>query len=205
MAQSDHERNEFYMWIGHCISAWAKVEEQLFKICWQSLRAPKTQAAIVYYRTPSLDARISLVDELVKSALPKPERKNGGHTHASVIAWGKIEAGIRAGLTIRRRIAHHPVRTNEASFPFEDNDSFKGESFSLSWYEIYVSEHENARGKEIAPQNLILTDLVDHDQAVTRLAGRLAAFRADELSEHVPKPAGLSPRRKRDSSKDSPA
>jgi hypothetical protein len=96
MPKTDPERDEFYMWIGHCISAWAKVEERLFKICWHSLRAPKTQAAIVYFRTPSLDARLSLVDELVKSALPKPERRDGGH--------GELTAGTR--YSISARIVH---------------------------------------------------------------------------------------------------
>jgi hypothetical protein len=189
------------MWIGHCINAWAKVEEQLLAICWHSLRALKTQAAIVYYRTPSLDARVSLTDELVKSVLPKPERKRGGHPHESVRQWNSLEAEVKSGLSIRRRIVHHPVRTNEASFPFEDNDSFKGESFSLSWCELYVSEHENARGKYIAPQNLILTDLMDHDTTITRLAGQLNTFRLEVLSRHVPFPPELVRRRRKPSAK----
>jgi hypothetical protein len=205
MIKPNPERDEFYMWIGHCISAWAKVEEQLFKICWQSLQAPKNQAAIVYFRIPGLDARLGLVTELVKAVLPKPQRKNGGHTPPSVRKWNGVDSAIRDRLGIRRRIAHHPVRTNEASFPFKDNDAFKGESLSFSWYEVHISEHEIARGRDATPQNLILTDLVDHDAAVLKLAGELKSFYEDVLLKHVPESdAPASPHTHR-SSKDNPA
>jgi hypothetical protein len=205
MAKSDFDEENFFSWMGHCISSWAKMEEELFKICWQSLKAPKNQSAIVYFRTPTVDARISLTDELVKSVLPKPERKDGGHTHSDVIAWNKIQSDIKSALSIRRRIAHHPVRLGEANFTFQDDDPFKGDGWQLFWYEIYVSEHENARGKDISPQNLILTDLVDHERAVSGFARNLKGFRADVLSKHVREPAELGPRRKRATSKDNPA
>lgn len=186
MSGSDPERDEFYKWIGYCISAWAKVENHLFEICWKSLQAPKEQAAIIYFRTPSLDARLTLADELVKSVLPKPSRRNGGHDHPTVKQWGKIEKSIKSSLTTRRRIAHHPVRPNETSFQFDDSDQFKGAGFSFSWYELYVSEHEEARGKKIMPTNLIVTDLVDHEAALARLAGELKSFHDDVLSQQLP-------------------
>lgn len=62
---------EFLMWIGTCITAWAKVEEQLFGICEHCLGARTDRAAIVYYRTPTIDSRVLLVDELVRTVLPK--------------------------------------------------------------------------------------------------------------------------------------
>jgi hypothetical protein len=74
----------FLMYVGYCITTWADVEEKLFKIFWRATNCPKKQAAIIYYRTPTLDARLSLTDELVKHALPKPEKKSGGHPHRDV-------------------------------------------------------------------------------------------------------------------------
>lgn len=205
MMEADPELAEFNMLIGQCITAWSKVEERLFDICWHCLGSPKEQAAIVYYRTPTVDARLTLADELVKSVLPKPARKSGGHPHSSVKKWNKLEADLKSKLAIRRRIAHQPVRPNEASFGFDDSDAFKGSEFKLSWYELYVSENEDARGKELEPKTLIVTDLLDHGSAVMRLADGLKAFHDNELLAHAPKSAAPDPRHKSGSSKDSPA
>ena|SRR5215831_8197282 len=98
------EMDEFHKWMGYCISAWAQIEEHLFNVCWKCLGSPqKEPAAIVYYRTPGVNARLGLIDELVKSALPKPERKSGGHQHADVARWELIEEKIRFELAIRRK------------------------------------------------------------------------------------------------------
>lgn len=197
MSKPDPEKDEFYKQIGYCISAWAKVEERLFEICWKCLQAPKEQAAIIYFRTPSLDARLTLTDELVKSVLPKPTRKSGGHEAPSVKRWNGLESKIRSCLNIRRRIAHNPVRPNEASFQFDDDDQFKGAGFSFSWYELYVSDHEEARGRDIKPKNLIVTDLIDHELALTRLAVDLKSFCEDVLSKQLPTPSAPSRRKRR--------
>jgi antitoxin HigA-1 len=41
--------------------AWARLEEELFDLCWRSLATEKTQAAIVYFKTPGLDSRLGRV------------------------------------------------------------------------------------------------------------------------------------------------
>jgi hypothetical protein len=82
-----HEGPEFYMYVGYCITAWAKVEEELFDICVDLLGSKLERAAIVYYRLPSLSVRLGLVDELVASALPQRTKKNGGHDHPDLKAW----------------------------------------------------------------------------------------------------------------------
>ena len=43
--------------LGRCITMWAFVEEKLFDLCLMTLKAPKKQTAIVYYRTPTIDSR----------------------------------------------------------------------------------------------------------------------------------------------------
>ncbi len=88
-------------------------------------------------------------------------------------------------LSIRRRIAHHPVRTNEATFSFDESDEFKDEGFSMSWYELYVSENEKLRGKDTEPKTLIITDLVDHERTLNRTAHNLKVFCVNVLSRHI--------------------
>jgi hypothetical protein len=88
--------NEFLLTIGNCITEWAAIEEQLFEICLMCLACPRDRAAIVYYRTPSIDARLHLADELVKAALPKRVRKDGGHDRPDVDHWRTIYEDFKA-------------------------------------------------------------------------------------------------------------
>jgi hypothetical protein len=100
---------EFHMYVGFCITAWAKVEEQLFRICVECLKTSDEKTAIVYYRTPSLSARLELLDELVRATLPRKLRKSGGHDLPIVKSWKDIYGEAKNLLGTRRRIAN--VRT----------------------------------------------------------------------------------------------
>jgi hypothetical protein len=111
-AISDSRSDEFYKWVGHSITAWANVETWFFQLCWRSIgssEASKERAAIVYFRTPTLDARIKLVDELVKTILPRPQRRKGGHAYPDVQQWNKLKKKLEKNLSTRNRIAHHPA------------------------------------------------------------------------------------------------
>src|SRR6266478_5137133 len=82
-SESGAER-DFLMWVGYCITTWADVEEKLFDVVWKCLQCPKEQAAIIYFRTPGLDARVTLADELVKNILPTraaPDAKVSSASH----------------------------------------------------------------------------------------------------------------------------
>jgi len=97
-AISDARSDEFYKWVGHSITAWADVETWLFQLCWRSIgssEGSKKRAAIVYFRTPSLDARIKLVDELVNTVLPKPAPESGTHTNADVRKWNELKKSLK--------------------------------------------------------------------------------------------------------------
>jgi hypothetical protein len=72
--------DEFHMMVGYCIAEWARVEDALFRIFQACLSIKAEQCAILYYRTPSLDTRLVLVDEIVKSVLPK-KPKPSAHDH----------------------------------------------------------------------------------------------------------------------------
>jgi hypothetical protein len=97
--------DEFFTWLGKCITAWASVENHLFEICVSSLGTTKHRAAIVYYRTPSLDARLELTNELVLTVLPARER--------DVKIWDNIKKEIKSLSPIRNRLAHHPVEQRQ--------------------------------------------------------------------------------------------
>jgi hypothetical protein len=100
---------EVYRNIGLCITEWASVETQLFCLCSFALQISTQRVAIIYYRTPTIDARLSLTDELVRTALPQRQKKNGGHDPAIVKEWAGIVSDCRALLPIRNHLAHWPI------------------------------------------------------------------------------------------------
>src|SRR5271163_2220003 len=130
--------DEFHLMVGYCIAAWARIDDELFRI-FRACVGPYKQSAIIYYRTPGLDMRLGLTDELVLSVLPKKDRKSGGHDHPSVKAWKAAKSGFSDLLAIRRRIAHHPAEVKTAPY---------GRDHRLGWdpspavsFEIYASQH----------------------------------------------------------------
>jgi hypothetical protein len=66
------------MKIGDCIAEWAGIDDELFRIFQHCTGAKEQQAAIIYYRTPGLNVRLGLVDEIVRSVSPKLSQ--GGRT-----------------------------------------------------------------------------------------------------------------------------
>jgi hypothetical protein len=170
---------DFLMWVGYCITTWAEVEEALFGVCWKCLQSPKEVAAIVYFRTPSLDARVSLADELVKYTLPKRERKSGGHDHPSLKLWKQIERKFRDLLPTRNRIAHHPITRAEV---LAGPDMLSG----WHWHYIYASEAEILRDKAEPLTPLTIADLSAHHWDTLSLRSELEGFCAATLPAHLP-------------------
>jgi hypothetical protein len=172
--------DDFHLYIGHCIAAWADVDDQLFRV-FRDCVGPYEQCAIIYYRTPGLDVRFKLTDEIVKSILPKPERKDGGHDHEDVQIWKDTIKDADSLLATRRRIAHHPVslRMRPGS---EKIGTLNTQMFNAiatppeSWFEIYMSEHERQRGRSVHLPPLQVEDLADHLFGVTVLCDNLRAF-----------------------------
>jgi hypothetical protein len=99
----------FYQYIGICISEWANVETQLFRLCAFVLKASTQHVAIVFRRTPTLETRLKLADELVMTVLPKRERQDGGHDAPIVIEWKAIQQEFRELMETRNHLAHWPV------------------------------------------------------------------------------------------------
>jgi hypothetical protein len=173
------EHDEFLMWVGICVTEWARIEEQLFHLCEKALNTRVERAAIVYYRTPTIDARLKLVDELVRSVLPKRERKVGGHDHPDLKEWNALQNEITDLLSTRRRIAHHPV----AAY-IETVGRRLGELEAKTWLEIYVSDAERLRERASDMVPLKQDDLVQHTMKVQAAVTRLAKFLRETLPKH---------------------
>jgi hypothetical protein len=167
------------MMVGRCIAEWAKVDDELFRI-FRDCVGPYEQCAIIYYRTPGLDVRLHLTEEIVKSVLPKTQRKSGGHDHPSVTAWKAVAKDFRDLLGTRRRLAHHPVAVQHGSiWPLNLDLSYM--LAPPSWFEINVSQNEQLKSGELPA--LKVHDLEVHLTAVTAIRDRLRHFFSDILTK----------------------
>lgn len=165
------------MWIGICITTWAKIEEHLFRICERCLGARTDRAAIVYYRTPNIDSRVQLVDELVRTMLPKREKKSGSHDHQDLKEWDDLRKNIVELLRIRSRIAHHPV-VARGDFGVPGG---VGLLQAKTWH-ISDAERLRVRSSDVPP--LKQDDLVNHSRDVHAIATRLTKFLREILPKH---------------------
>jgi hypothetical protein len=193
------ESDKFHMMVGYCVSAWASVDEQLFRI-FEHCVGPRIQCAIIYYKTPGLEPRFSLTDEIVRSVLP--QNKSGQHDHSSVIAWENAIKHRHKLLGTRRRIAHHAVAVRIkyeglgggfsgapfGSVPFSGGGPPHGKI--SSWVELYMSQHEKARGINANVSPLLIADLKTHYADVGTMADQLLRFFIDVLTKPG---AGFSP------------
>jgi hypothetical protein len=168
--------NEFHMMMGECIAEWARVEEVLFQIFHACVKCSAEHASIIYYKTPTLDSRLTLIDEIIKTVLPKRSSKPGSHDHMDVTCWKNILKITRDLMPIRNWIAHHPVNIRFSTGHFSIDEM----SFT-----IYASSQERLRPRGKAFKRLTINDLRDHLKKTNALTGRLHDFLRGPLATHV--------------------
>lgn len=180
--------DEFHMAMGYCIAAWAQVDDELFRIFCDCI-GPYDQSAIIYYRTPGLEVRLNLTEEIVRTTL-LPSWARPGNADPRMKAWKPIAKDFRDLLAVRRRIAHHPVAGRvENGVPTAD-------TAAPSWFEIYVGAHERLRDSAAKLPALRADDLRKHLIAVFQLRDHLRAFFHDVLTKpqkESPPPSSPSP------------
>jgi hypothetical protein len=168
----EEQSREFHYHLGSAVTEWARIEGELFEICTSILKAEKRHVAIVYYRTPTIDARLKLTDELIRTLFP--QRKPGSHPTKAEKKWTSITSKIRDELPIRNQLAHCPaspmVETTDGT-PFKITDV---------WFASYVSETERLRGRKIPP-DLKVEHIKDHIDRVSTIYMDLRSFRTAML------------------------
>jgi hypothetical protein len=166
------EETRFYAALGRAITAWADIEEVLFAITLFILGCTRERAAIVFYRTPSVDARISLTNDLVCSFFPKHEP--GEQPDPGTKRWREIQAELRDNLPTRNRLAHHSVG------PIVDLREQEPEIIHAS----HLSHGERLRKGEADP--LEINDIRAHRQVVSRIVNDLRNFYRQECRKPPP-------------------
>ena len=176
--QVTRDAEQFYQMIGACITTWANVDEELFRI-FRRCVGPLEQSAIIYFKTPSLEVRRTLTEELVYSVLPKT--RSGDQPHPSVKAWKEASKSFQELSKIRGQIAHHrmsylvdPMKFTEPGAKREDTE----------WFQLYLTFGQEHRKRD-AGKPLKYRDLVQHLEGVLQLSIALNRFGRDVLPKHV--------------------
>jgi len=98
--------NDFLRTLGLCVSQWAFVDRQLFKLFRLGLQAATHRAAVVYYRNKTLSQRIQLVDELLEQNLNSDSYKS---------SWKPLQKRLDDLVPVRNIFVHHPTRRLHAA------------------------------------------------------------------------------------------
>ena len=165
--------DEFMRLLGMCITEWAQIEEELFEVCHIILKTTQEHTAIIYYRTPTIDSRIQLANELVTTVFPPP--KSGDHPPVQKKTWAGICSEFKRLLPERNLLAHGKVGPTITDV--------NGDWLRDVKYEAFPHPHEKMRGKP-TKKPMTAEDLKDHISGAAHLWSALRNFRL-ELSEHV--------------------
>jgi hypothetical protein len=177
----DPERDEHLLEIGRAITGWAAIQDELYSIVRTVRGCAPQHASIVFYRTPSIEARITLTDDLLKTIFPQPSEKPGSKAHPGYATWADIQKELREEVPIRNRLAHHPVR-----FVIDDCDHEDRGVFSGLRPATVMSRFEALRKVEGSP--LSVKDIMAHTARVEAFAPRLLAFRSGPLATQIFRP-----------------
>jgi hypothetical protein len=147
--------------VGLCVTQWAFVDRQLFRLFRFGIGASTHRAAIVYYEQNTLGQRLRQVDNLLKSSLS--DRTNERYR----ATWKELYDRINDLLPARNIIVHQPVRrTGTAS-----------EGKAIYVYGIYIEPYQrylNKKHKGLNDKEELKTqDLTCHAIAVGTLEADL--------------------------------
>jgi hypothetical protein len=104
----DPASREFYVMVGRCIKRWADIEGLLFSVCHWALKTDERTAAIVFFRTPQLSARVTLTDDLMQARFFPKGKQPGEHAPALLKKWETLKEQIEKNIEFRNVLAHFP-------------------------------------------------------------------------------------------------
>lgn len=172
-----NDEKEFLYQVGGAITQWAQIDERLFRICAAVLGANKQHVAIIYYRTPTISARLTLTDDLLKTVLPQKDKPNGGHDHPTTVSWKSLKDALDGALKIRNQLAHSPAGPR-AEIKNQPDGTF---AVTDTWWSSYESGTEKLRGNSAKKADLKISDVKDHAQKVGQLWAHLRDFESNTL------------------------
>ena len=176
-------QDQFYAALGRAITDWANLEAELFEITASILGCARERAAVVFYRTPTIDSRLTLTSDLIKSLLPR--HLPGKHPPPLAKEWKVLQSDIKDNLPIRNRLAHDPAAPVVNVYKSIDGKVLKKRIRQAS----YMSETQRLRNPDQPLNALGIEDIRAHITVVSSLINCLRNFR-DVAFAKPPKASG---------------
>ena len=148
--------NEFLRAIGECVTGWAFIDRQLFRLYRFGLGAPTHTAAIIYFEQNTIGQQLHHINNLLQAALTQPQYEK----------FKKLHKKIKDLLPVRNAIAHHPVKRTGVS----------REGKAVYVYAIYPEPYRRHLRKEPKVKELLTEDLKRHAAEVRGLEVELKTF-----------------------------
>jgi hypothetical protein len=143
-----------------------------------ALRAPAKSAAIVFYKSPSFDTRLTLVDELLSAVIPQPERKSGGHPHELATEWDTIRKKLLDLSPIRNCLAHQQPQNSAEPIKIVVGQTARVHFDSTGhWMEIRLATSEAIRGRKPKVEVVRDVELPGHYQELEDAWAALVGFK----------------------------
>jgi hypothetical protein len=141
-------------------------------------------AAIVFYRTPTLDSRMTLTTELLHSWFPKPP---GSHGHPLLKEWLSLRARMTDLIPYRNLMAHHPIdMTGEKDYEFKHLSDGNIELIPVdikSHFKVETSKSEIRRGRIHTIKSLKDAEMPSHYKTILELHKDIRSFRTSLQKE----------------------
>ena len=100
------DEREFARLVGECITTWAFVDREVFRLFRLHLETTSKRTAVVYYRWPTLAGRADLTDALLKAELSKSCFRKKVATNLQGfkgLAWDTCRDRTSTGIARRNR------------------------------------------------------------------------------------------------------
>jgi hypothetical protein len=153
---------KFFYSLGTCVSRWAFVDRQLFRLFLFALKTDALRSAILYYKQKTLHQRIQYVDDLLEHTTAKEDFEK---------IWRPLRNRLFNDLLPTRNIfVHHPPARTGTS------DGTK----AIYNYSIHIEPNERILNRKYpglkGKRELELQDLEQHAEAVETLERELSAL-----------------------------
>ena len=156
--------------VGLCVTQWAFVDRQLFRLFRFGIGASTHRAAILYYDQNTIGRRVGQINNLLKSAFEGPDSENW------LKNWEGLHQRLRDLLPIRNVIAHQPVQRLGTS------DGTKAIYVYAIYLEPYARYLKRSRTVHRDKESLNTDDLIQHSNDVNALESDLREF-ANKIGE----------------------
>lgn len=163
-----NKRSAFYEWVGRCIKRWADLEGYVYELADWAINGERSISAIVFFRTPSFEARLTLTSDLLKRSL-RDEKRDREKEPTNLERWTKLEKDIRALMDFRNALAHQPATKSYGRLLGTKRPE---EVSGTDWHDqamVTTQHHADRQRRPSRFKEISIDDMKAHHAAITKL------------------------------------